>query len=45
MQGDSKCAFIRLSVGNPRVLHKTKLEGDQENLTFSFMQLFDLMQP
>ena len=32
-------------VGNSGFLHKTKLEGDPETLTFGFMQLFDLMQP
>ena len=26
------------------VLHKTKLEGEPEALTFGFMQLFDLMK-
>ena len=30
-----------IKVGNPGVLHKTKLEDDQETLTFGFMQRFD----
>ena len=35
----------KTKVGNSGFLHKTKLEGDPETLTFGFMQLFALTQP
>ena len=34
-----------IKVGNLGVVHKTRLEGDHQMLTFGLMQLFDLKQP
>ena len=36
---------LYIKVRNLGVLHKIKLGGDHQILTFGFMQLFDMMQP
>ena len=35
----------RLKVGNLGVMHKIRLEGDHQTLTFGVAQLVDAMQP
>ena len=37
--------FLILKVENLGVVHKTRLEGDHQTLTFGLMQLFDTTQP
>ena len=34
-----------IQVGNLGVMHKIRLEGDNQTLTFGVMQLVDAMQP
>ena len=34
-----------MKVGNLGVLHKIRLKGDHQTLTYGFMQLVDMVQP